>query len=134
MYRKPVRFLPGLMAIGVLALVIAGCGLHGGDSADSAACDNIQQEVQDTLAGVNEARSPDEAAKTLADAAKRIRDEGQGAGGDVGDAAEKVAIAMDQVAEYMRSLSTGDPRAPDVTALDTASAEFESTCDEGLHG
>ncbi len=117
------RVLSTLVLAAGSALGGAGCS-----SADNtAACDNIQQEIQNvTATGMKQISDPDAMAKTYNDGAEKIRGYGKDAGGDVEDAANDIADVLDGLGTAVASKSG---QQPDQQPLISAGVKLKGVCE-----
>ncbi|NVI86813.1 hypothetical protein [Actinomadura sp. BRA 177] len=111
--RMSATKLAGIIAVGGLLLGSTGCGavdaIAGGKK--TTACKNIEKELRSfsndktTVTSLGGAAG---AAQKFSDTASKVRSEGQSAGGDVESAATAFAGDLDNAAEMLRKLSSGD--------------------------
>jgi hypothetical protein len=77
---------------------------------------------------------PGQLAQSITASAGKVRQEGQGAGGDIEPAAQKVAANLDELARYLRDLAAGQVSQPNTSELDASAEQFRKACKRGLHG
>lgn len=111
----------------VVVGVVAGVATTTGCGADKAqACENIEQEVQ-TLFQTAPKQADDKPAlaKTLREAAGKIRDEGGPVGGNVEAASENAARALESVAGRV---NMGELQTSDIKLLLDARTRLNEAC------
>ncbi|MFC7547668.1 hypothetical protein [Plantactinospora sp. GCM10030261] len=121
MPRTITRLLSTVTLAAAVAVVGTACG--GGDT--KAACDSIQQEMTNiTSTGMQQTSDPAALSKTYSDGAEKIRGYGKDAGGDVEDAANDIAAAMEDLG---KKASAG--QMPDAQALGNAGIKLKNACE-----
>ena len=138
--RMSATTLVGVVAVGGLMLGSTGCGavdaIAGGKK--KTACKNIETELRSFSTGGMSMTSPSGASQTaqkFTDTASKVRSEGQSAGGDVESAATAFAGDLDQTAEMLRKLSSGDTSSlgrPDTAAMQQHGNDLAKAC--GFNG
>jgi hypothetical protein len=142
------------VAVGAVALVLglSACGsgnpatpggpattavLAGGSTGtDAQACSDIRQTITDvSRKGVDQLRdsptsNPTTMAQTYRDGAATIRRQAESSGGDVRQAANKVADEFEKLADGVAGLADGSkaPQMPDINALTAAGQELQQAC------
>lgn len=112
----------GAVAVIAAAATTAGCG--GADKTQ--ACENIQQEIQHLVqTGIEQRSDPPAFAKSLQDSAATIRNEGEPVGGDVEQAAEQAATALEKLSERM---TQGSLQQADLNPLVEAGTQIREAC------
>ncbi|MFI0369322.1 hypothetical protein ACH35V_15675 [Actinomadura sp. 1N219] len=134
--RMSATKLVGALAVGGLLLGSTGCGavdaIAGGKK--STACKNIEKELRTFSTGSMSSTSPSGASTTaqkFSDTAAKVRAEGQNAGGDVETAATAFAGDLDETAEMLKKLSSGDMsgvRQPDTAAMQRHGNDLADAC------
>lgn len=119
-----LRMVPRLLvAVGVMATVVTTTGC-GADKAE--ACKNIDQQIQTLFQTVPKLiRDKPALATTLREAAGTIRDEGGPVGGDVEEASENAADALERVAGRVHQ---GEARRSDIQLLLDAGTRLNQAC------
>ncbi|MGH4027109.1 MAG: hypothetical protein ACRDRV_21270 [Pseudonocardiaceae bacterium] len=112
-----------LVAVGVVAAVVTTTGC----AADKAeACQNIDQEIQALFrTAPRQAHDKPVLARTLHAAAGKIRAEGGPVGGDVEEASENAAVALDHVAGRVIK---GEAQKSDLELLLDAGTRLNQVC------
>ncbi|MFA1540417.1 hypothetical protein [Actinomadura monticuli] len=138
--RMSATTLVGVVAVGGLMLGSTGCGavdaIAGGKK--KTACKNIETELRSFSTGGMSMASPSGASQTaqkFTDTAAKVRSEGQSAGGDVESAATAFAGDLDQTAEMLRKLSSGNTSSlgrPDTAAMQQHGNDLAKAC--GFNG
>ena len=128
--------LAGIVAVGGLMLGSTGCGaidaITGGKK--TTACKNIETELRNfSTSGLSmtSASGASAAAQKFSDTAAKVRSEGQSAGGDVESAATAFAGDLDQTAEMLRNLSSGNTSSigqPDTAAMQQHGDDLAKAC------
>ncbi|NKZ07905.1 hypothetical protein [Actinomadura latina] len=128
--------LVGVLAVGGLMLGSTGCGavdaIAGGKK--TTACKNIETELRSFSTGGMSMTSPSGASATaqkFTDTAAKVRSEGQSAGGDVETAATAFAGDLDQTADMLRKLGSGDTSSigrPDTGAMQQHGNDLAKAC------
>lgn len=112
-----------LVAVGVVAAVLTTTGC-GADKAE--ACKNIDQQIQSLFREAPKLLHDKPAlAKTLRDAAAKIRDEGGPVGDDVEDASKNAAVALEHVADRVNK---GVAQKSDIQLLLDAGTRLNQVC------
>jgi hypothetical protein len=114
-----------LVAMGVVtvAATTAGCG-GGVDKTQS--CNDIQQEIRNLVqTAADQVQDPEALGKSLRDSAVKIRDQGAPVGGDVEQATDEAAKALEQVADQ---LAEGPPQQSDLAPLVEAGSKIREAC------
>ncbi|TYB49332.1 hypothetical protein [Actinomadura chibensis] len=134
--RMSATTLVGVVAVGGLMLASTGCGaidaVAGGKK--RTACKNIETELRSFSTGSMSMTSPSGASSTaqkFTDTAAKVRSEGQSAGGDVASAATAFAGDLDNTAEMLRKLSSGDTSSigqPDTAAMQRHGNDLAEAC------
>ncbi|WP_067793920.1 hypothetical protein [Actinomadura formosensis] len=134
--RMSAAKLAGVVAIGALMLGSTGCGVvdavAGGKK--TTACKNIETELRSFSTGGMSMTSPSGASSTaqkFSDTAAKVRSEGQNAGGDVETAATAFAGDLDETAEMLRKLSSGDTSSigrPNTAAMQQHGNDLAKAC------
>ncbi|MBT2207282.1 hypothetical protein GNZ18_31230 [Actinomadura sp. NEAU-AAG5] len=130
--RMSATKLVGVLAIGGVLLGSTACGpidsVTGGGKKKTA-CKNIESELRSVASGGASSGSAANAQR-FADAASKIRTEGQNAGGDVQTAATKFASDLDDTAATLRRLSSGNLSggSPNFTAMQQHGNELGKAC------
>lgn len=119
-----LRLIPRvLVTMGVVA-VAATTTACGADKQE--ACKNIQQEIQTLFQTASkQIDDPQALGNTLRDSAGKIRDQGGPVGGDVEQASEDAAGALERVAERM---ADGAPQQSDLRPLVDAGTKLREAC------
>ncbi|SEG94678.1 hypothetical protein SAMN04489712_1504 [Thermomonospora echinospora] len=125
--------LLGVLAIGGVMLSSTAClpGLDGvtGGGEKTAACNAMTQEISSVSTRATQNLSnPTAMAQIYSDAATKVRAEGQKAGGDVQEAAGQVADDLEELAQLLRDLDSGNIRVPDTSKLTTSGARLQQAC------
>lgn len=114
----------GIVAVALTAAVVgtaAGCS-----SNNTEACTNIAQDMKDISSdAMKHVDDPEAMAQSYRDGAAKIRKDADGADGDVKDAADKAATAVENMADQVSQLSTS----PDTHSLIDAGHELKAACD-----
>lgn len=120
-----LRLIPRvLVAMGVVAAA-ATTTACGADKQE--ACKNIQQEIQNLAQTASkQIDDPQALGNTLRDSAGRIREQGGPVGGDVEQASEEAAGALERVAGRMADGTP--PQAADLTPLVDAGTKVREAC------
>ncbi|CNG02819.1 Uncharacterised protein [Mycobacterium tuberculosis] len=127
--------LAGVVAVGGLMLGSTGCGaidaIAGGKK--TTACKNIETELRSFSTGglSTSASGASATAQKFSDTAAKVRSEGQNAGGDVESAATAFAGDLDQTAEMLRNLSSGNTSSigrPDTAAMQRHGNDLAKAC------
>jgi hypothetical protein len=127
--------LAGVVAVGGLMLASTGCGaidaIAGGKK--TTACKNIETELRSFSTGglSTSASGASATAQKFSDTAAKVRSEGQNAGGDVESAATAFAGDLDQTAEMLRNLSSGNTSSigrPDTGAMQQHGNDLAKAC------
>jgi hypothetical protein len=127
--------LAGVLAVGGLMLASTGCGaidaIAGGKK--TTACKNIETELRSFSTGglSTSASGASATAQKFSDTAAKVRSEGQNAGGDVESAATAFAGDLDQTAEMLRNLSSGNTSSigrPDTAAMQRHGNDLAKAC------
>ncbi|MFC4054658.1 hypothetical protein ACFOY4_33635 [Actinomadura syzygii] len=134
--RMSATTLVGVLVVGGLLLGSTGCGaidaVAGGKK--RTACKNIETELRSFSTGSMSMTSPGGASSTaqkFTDTAAKVRSEGQGAGGDVESAATAFAGDLDNTAQMLRKLSSGDTSSigqPDTAAMQRHGNDLAKAC------
>ncbi|MFB4304702.1 hypothetical protein [Actinomadura sp. GTD37] len=134
--RMSATKLVGVLAVGGLMLGSTGCGavdaIAGGKK--KTACKNIETELRSFSTGGMSMTSPSGASQTaqkFTDTAAKVRSEGQSAGGDVETSATAFAGDLDQTAEMLRKLSSGNTSSmgrPDTAAMQRHGNDLAKAC------
>ncbi|MFA1549764.1 hypothetical protein [Actinomadura chokoriensis] len=134
--RMSATKLVGVLAVGGLMLGSTGCGavdaIAGGKK--KTACKNIETELRSFSTGGVAMTSPSGASTTaqkFSDTAAKVRSEGQSAGGDVETAATAFAGDLDQTAEMLRKLSSGNTSSlgqPDTISMQKHGNDLAKAC------
>lgn len=134
--RMSAAKLAGVVAIGALMLGSTGCGaidaIAGGKK--TTACKNIETELRSFSTGSTSMTSPGGASSTaqkFSDTAAKVRSEGQNAGGDVETAATAFAGDLDETAEMLRKLSSGNTSSigrPNTAAMQQHGNDLAKAC------
>lgn len=119
-----LRMIPRLLvAVGVVATVATTTGC-GADKAE--ACKNIDQEIQTLFQEApKQAHDKPALAKTLREAAGRIRDAGGPVGGNVGEASKNAAVALERVGDRVNK---GEAQKSDLQLLLDAGTRLNQAC------
>ncbi|GAA1837052.1 hypothetical protein [Actinomadura chokoriensis] len=128
--------LAGIVAVGGLMLGSTGCGaidaIAGGKK--TTACKNIESELRSFSTGglsMTSSSGASATAQKFSDTAAKVRSEGQSAGGDVESAATAFAGDLDQTAEMLRNLSSGNTSSmsrPDTAAMQRHGNDLAKAC------
>ncbi|XRQ09710.1 hypothetical protein ACN3XK_02030 [Actinomadura welshii] len=134
--RMSATKLVGALAIGGLMLGSTGCGaldsVVGGKK--TTACKNIETELRSFSTAGLSTSSPggaNDTAQKFTDTASKIRSEGQSAGGDVETAATAFAGDLDETADLLRQMSSGNTtnlRQPDTAAMRQHGNDLAKAC------
>ena len=112
-----------LVAVGVVAAVATTTGC-GADKQE--ACKNIEQEIQTLFQRAStQIDDPQALAQSLRDSAGRVRDQGGPVGGDVEQASEDAAGALERVADR---ITDGKTQQSDLQPLLDAGAKLRQAC------
>jgi hypothetical protein len=140
--RMSAAKLVGVFAIGGVLLGSTACGpvdsITGG-AKKTTACKNIETELKNVASSggsVTGTGGTDATAQKFADAAAKIRSEGQNAGGDVETAATAFAGDLDETASTLRKLSSGNLSGgtPDFTKMQQHGEDLGKACGyNGFH-
>ena len=117
-----------LAVVGVVAAVVTTTGC----TADKAeACKNIDQEIQALFqVAPKQAHDKPVLARTLHEAAGKIRDEGGPVGGNVEEASENAAVALERVADRVNEVIS--TRVGEVAVFEMG--EYECGADDVTNG
>ncbi|TYK50580.1 hypothetical protein [Actinomadura decatromicini] len=134
--RMSATTLVGVLVVGGLLIGSTGCGaidaVAGGKK--RTACKNIETELRSFSTGSMSMTSPGGASSTaqkFTDTAAKVRSEGQSAGGDVESAATAFAGDLDNTAQMLRKLSSGDTSSigqPDTAAMQRHGNDLAEAC------
>jgi len=128
--RMSATQLAGALVIGGALLSSTACGILGGAD-KTAACKNIQSELQSVQSKIsspdltNPGASNAANAQVFRDTASKIRSEGKKAGGDVETSADKVATDLEGLAETMANPTT---RTPNTSGFVQNAADLGRAC------
>jgi hypothetical protein len=128
--RTSIRIVGACALTAALALSATACA---GSGDKKAACDKLQTTIPDvvkkTMAQVND---PNGMAQTYAEGANTLRQEGKDSGdGDVENAANHAASALEALGQQVRSAASSGsttPQIPDTSGLISAAKELKSVC------
>lgn len=131
--RMSAAKLVGILAVGGLMLGSTGCGavdaLAGGKK--KTACKNIERELRSfSTSGLTSSGGADATARKFSETASAIRAEGRSAGGDVESAAVAFAGDLDETAELLQDMSSGNttPRQPNTAAMRRHGNDLAEAC------
>jgi ABC-type transporter Mla subunit MlaD len=114
-----------LVAMGVVTAVATSAGC-GGSVDKTQPCNDIQQEIRNLVqTAADQVKDPEALGKSLRDSAAKIRDQGAPVGGDVKQASDDAAKALEQVADR---LAEGPPQQSDLAPLVEAGSKIGKAC------
>ena len=116
----------------VAALLVLGLSGCGAAADDTRVCDEVRRVLTDvSKTGLDQISDPAAVQRTYRDGAATIRQEAQGAGGDVKAAADDVAGELEQLGDGLGALAgspSAIPQLPDLDGLTTAGRHLQQAC------